>query len=445
MSAFEQFDPFEQRISASLHEIAPARRPDYLADVLDQTARTRQRPRWSFPGRWLPVGPAAPGGAAGRAWSRPLVVVALLALLALAASALLIVGSRPSIPLPVGPARNGAIVYPTRGDIFVRDEILGGGPARPLVTGSSKEYAPYISPDGRTVAYAVRGTGTDDYLWAIDIDGSNPRLLLPDPISEGWSQLSWAPDSKHLLASGFFPGGVQRLYDVQADGSGAKELTFDGLSPYEAFWNPVDPDLFVLRAMDRTMSRAQHLLIARADGTIVRDLHLHGVSSFGPDYTLSGAVWSPDGTTIAYNSVELLPGPGLVYGFRVHVINADGTGDRALPGPADSRVNQAWPAFSPDGSQLLVQRFIFPTDGKRDGAGWLAVMPADGSAPGRDIGLPNRDTDNPDVVKDWAPDGRSILEFIAETQEAYVVDVATNAVTRLTWADDLPVWQRRAR
>ena len=42
MTAFDRFDPFEQRISAAIDAIAAARRPDYLDDVFRQTAHSSQ-------------------------------------------------------------------------------------------------------------------------------------------------------------------------------------------------------------------------------------------------------------------------------------------------------------------------------------------------------------------------------------------------------------------
>jgi hypothetical protein len=55
MTAFDRFDPFERRITEAIDEIAAARRPDYLDDIFRQTARTAQRPRWTFLERWLPM------------------------------------------------------------------------------------------------------------------------------------------------------------------------------------------------------------------------------------------------------------------------------------------------------------------------------------------------------------------------------------------------------
>ena len=43
MTAVDRFDPFERRITEAIDEIALARRPDYLDDILRLTARSPQR------------------------------------------------------------------------------------------------------------------------------------------------------------------------------------------------------------------------------------------------------------------------------------------------------------------------------------------------------------------------------------------------------------------
>ena len=178
MTAFDRFDPFEQRIVDAIDEIAAPRRADYLDDVFRETARTSQRPRWTFPGRWIPIMDTTLP-APRRSSMRPLLLVGILALLALAATAILIVGARPRLPLPVGPARNGAILYSSDGNVYRRDTLTGD--AVPVVATAATESAPYLSPDGRSMAFARTVPGGDE-LWAVDVDGSNPRRLLPAPL-----------------------------------------------------------------------------------------------------------------------------------------------------------------------------------------------------------------------------------------------------------------------
>ena len=48
-------DRFERRLPVILDSLAPTRAPEYFDDILGQVDRTRQRPGWTFPERWLPV------------------------------------------------------------------------------------------------------------------------------------------------------------------------------------------------------------------------------------------------------------------------------------------------------------------------------------------------------------------------------------------------------
>lgn len=102
MTTFDRFDPFERRISEAIDEVAAARLPVYLDDVLQQTARTPQRPRWTFPQRWIPMDttPTRPGlvgrapAGAGSVGGRRMTIALGLLLLALLAVSAVAVGSR---------------------------------------------------------------------------------------------------------------------------------------------------------------------------------------------------------------------------------------------------------------------------------------------------------------------------------------------------------------
>ena len=111
MSTFERSERLAAQLPDLLVEIAAPRVPDYTDDVLAVTAAIRQRPRWTFPERWLPM------IIANRRLALPAIpwrfVTALLAILAIVAATLLIAGSRPHLPPPFGPARNGAIAFET--------------------------------------------------------------------------------------------------------------------------------------------------------------------------------------------------------------------------------------------------------------------------------------------------------------------------------------------
>ena len=52
MSSSERY---ERRLQGLLEELAAPRTPAYFDDILGQVDRTRQRPGWTFPERWLPM------------------------------------------------------------------------------------------------------------------------------------------------------------------------------------------------------------------------------------------------------------------------------------------------------------------------------------------------------------------------------------------------------
>ena len=151
MSTFDRSDRFQQELPDILTAIAAPRMPDYVDDLLAQAAATRQRPRWTFPERWLPMGaiarrqpsvPAIP-------W-RPFLVAALL--LALVAAALLVTaGSQRHVPPPFGPARNGALSF-DNGDIYLRDSSTG---SRALVGGPTTTSRPGSPATARSLSSSV--------------------------------------------------------------------------------------------------------------------------------------------------------------------------------------------------------------------------------------------------------------------------------------------------
>ena len=125
MTTFDRFDPFERRIGNALEAIEPMQSLPYLDHVFQQTARTRQRPRWSFIERWFTVDTTVARPMFGqRVPIRTLLLLALIA--AMVASAAFYFGTRKRLPLPYGPADNGVLVYGFNGDLYARDTVLGG-------------------------------------------------------------------------------------------------------------------------------------------------------------------------------------------------------------------------------------------------------------------------------------------------------------------------------
>lgn len=437
MTAFDRFDPFERRITDAIDEIAATRLPDYLDDILHLTARSSQRPRWTFLERWLPVDITLSRPVFGRRLPvRPLVVLALLTALVAGAVAAYF-GSQRRLPAPFGPAANGLIAYVANSDIYVRDSLTGVGHV--LIGGVDNQFAPVFSPDGTGLAY-VTSTGTGDHFILASSDGSNPReaALIPPT---GNAQAAWAPDSRRMALI-YDVAGSPQLSIASADGSPTTVIDLDKRVPLDFAWSaPVGARLLV---RTRTLD-VNEIITIRPDGTDIKAFGLRGTSRWGTQFTLSGSAYSPDGLRIAYNGTDdVVMSNGQVKNqFRVHLINPDGSNDRAIPGPSDPVVNENWPQYSPDGKWILVHRWHLVGDVPNP-QGWLAVMPADGSAPARDIGPRIAGGNDTGLTKIWSPDGTRVLMRSGNTQQVFSIDPVSGTYEELPWTTELPDWQRLA-
>jgi hypothetical protein len=427
MTAFDRFDP-ERRIGIAIDEIAAARRPDYLDDILRQTARRPQRPRWSFPERWLNVDTTFARPSVGRMPIRPLIV--LLLLLALATVVALYAGSQRRLPPPVGPARNGQIVYGIGGDLYVRDSI--GASPRLLLGGPDAQGGVAVSPDGQLIAYDDVVAGVD-HVWVAQIDGSNPRQILDQAFTGMTAQ--WSYDSRSMVLGTDSAGFVQ-LWNAPADGSGAHAIKLDGIRPHEATWDPTRPGVLLVRGEDLENGHVD-LFYVDVSGTkpaIVSKIDMPDDPMYlAPYWQYVAITFSPDGSTIAYALAEGKTSSSAV--FRTHLMHRDGKNDRVVGVPDISGYNQSWPVFSPDGKTIAMESW---TEG---GGNSLAIAPSDLSRPAALVGPNLYHT----LLKSWSPDGTRLLLYPLDTTEVYSIDPITKAYDKLPWdLDYVPGWQRLA-
>jgi TolB protein len=191
-----------------------------------------------------------------------------------------------------------------------------------------------------------------------------------------------------------------------------------------------------------------------------------------------GAVWSPNGKTVAFYGTQFDPTDKQVGPPRVYLINADGSDQHRLFNPPLKDQAGRWPSFSPDGTKIAFDSggpssniFVANTDGtdlqqltfddsarnirpdwspngqqiafttRRDGNDEIYVMNADGS------GIPTDLTNNPasDNAPAWSPNGQKIL-FQSDrdgNEEIYVMNADGSDQTNLTnylGRDEDPAW-----
>jgi Tol biopolymer transport system component len=348
-------------------------------------------------------------------------------------------GSHRQLPSPFGPAANGALVYQSNGDLYVRESLTATG--RLLVGGQGEQIAATFSPDGTRLTYATTEPDGDHWFIA-NADGSSPVAVGIVPPT-GNATGAWAPDSRSV-AFIYDVGGSPQLSIVTLAGE-TSVIALEGIVPLDVAFAPPNGDRMLIRAYELG-SQKVGLYTMKLDGSDRRTIVEPEQTSYGVQYTRSGPVFSPDGKTIAYNGIDPIPMPDgeIVERFRVHLVNADGTNDHAVPAPDDPIVEENWPVFSPDGNSIVLLRWI-TSNGVIGAQGWIATMPADGSRQARDLGSHFTDATDTAISKSWSPDGSRILMVVGSKHQVYSVDPVSGAFELLPWTTELPDWQRRAR
>jgi WD40 repeat protein len=167
------------------------------------------------------------------------------------------------------------------------------------------------------------------------------------------------------------------VWVMNADGSGQKAITTGGARFTPAF-GPKGSQIAYERGGD--------IWVINSDGTAEHSV----TAALGS--TDKQPTWSPDGTKIAFS--RGIPGAG---GYRIWVVNADGSNPVQMTGLANPSSGDFSPAWSPDGSQIAYTSTRNSTD--------IYTVPV--ASPGAEtqyVNDPTRTDDQPS----WSPDGSAI-------------------------------------
>lgn len=426
---------FERDLPAVLEDLYMGPVPAYRHEVLAAATNTRQRPSWTFPGRWLPVlDIAIRPVAAPQPRLRAVALVLLLVLVLMATFA--IVGSRPRVPPSFGPARNGLITWALNGDIWAGDPETGV--ARPVVATEDLDRNPSFSRDGTHLAF-LRQVPTETGRFDLIVtrpDGTFPVTVSPTPIGVP-DAVEWSPDSASILVNG--QDGTLVRYFVTAS---APQPVLQGVH--------IEPDAF--RPPDGTQLLYERdddlgaLYAVDADGSNPHELFGPGTSTCQCAFQ-GPARWSPDGRKVAFSA-----DPDGLQSF-MYVIDADGTNLQRLP--VDDGVWAEFdPAWSPDSKRIAFNRW------QRSDSGDWSVRPiavvdlAAGTL--TPVGMSPAEQG---ALIDWAPDGGSILSLPATLTESFtwsptadgsvarptLINISDGHTQQLDWSvGSAASWQRLA-
>jgi Tol biopolymer transport system component len=144
------------------------------------------------------------------------------------------------------------------------------------------------------------------------------------------------PIARSDLSGRIVTDDFEDLFALDIDGSDFVRVADNSAGPeFDGSWSP-DGKWIAYRDSTRGINEDDEIYIASADGKEHRNLTKNPANDWGPD-------WSPDGTTIAFNSDR-----DRETGTRGYLVNRDGSNLRRIE--ADMWLE--YPSWSPDGQKL---------------------------------------------------------------------------------------------
>lgn len=282
----------------------------------------------------------------------------------------------PGRELPVWSPDGTRMAFVEKATIYLAD--ADGRHKKPLTQGQGLKCLAW-SPDGRKIAFLSQQPewAYDNYEIYVVNDDGNQKVRLTDISAHNlwWIfPLAWSPDSKKIVFITRCYSRNRKIYLINADGSGKRQLFQASREIHSLSWPPqLGKIVYVTRGQDG--SEVYFTNSDRSDGTCVRlpfgsisplawspqgdkvifsaGDSIYAINPDGgamtrltqtPEYRCSLVAWSPDGKKVAFVGSQ-----GKIW-WHLFVINADGSGKVQLPRMTGWFDSLAW---SPNGDRIV--------------------------------------------------------------------------------------------
>ncbi|HEX7345881.1 MAG TPA: hypothetical protein VF253_03770 [Candidatus Limnocylindrales bacterium] len=411
-------DAFERELTAWFFDTAMPRTPEYTTDIVQATATVRQRPRWAFAERWLPMTVVAfrRRNVAPFPW-RPIALLAVLAILLVAAA--VFAGSRPRLPPPFGLAANGLVAYTQDGDILTVDP--GTGARAWITSGNEQDREARWSLDGTRLAFLrALPLGTPTPVMPAEtvviVDQAGKVAAKSTPIARiDIDAFAWSPDGRSIAI-----GGDSVLSVVDAEAGRVTRLEV-GYLDLDVYWRPGDRRELLFHGVTRDGGRG--LVVVDIDDPAAARLLVPEPT----EESLRPNGWTPDGRRLVYTSVGE-PYAETGAGLRLHVLDIT-TGSHVVIEAGHGHVSN-------DGSRILALNAEGPCVVSIEGGHCDLIARSSRAYEGGFASGVH-----------WAPDDAWILvRDPARPGRAFLLDPSGDSQESPAWPESGgESWQRRAR